>query len=150
MRGRREQELILDAGRPTQPQSPEAQDTFEMGEQHLDLLPTAASDLKFRRLGKSPRHIARFFFNVPRNLAPDIIWAALRFEFAGGDAADPQTQDRSVDRLRRDETFVGFTQNGDAGHNDQRADEDRRKIFRLMVSPRQASRSALSTVMTML
>jgi hypothetical protein len=53
-----------------------------MGEQHLDLFPTAASDFKFGRDGKGPRHITRVFIDVPRNLACDIVRAASRFEIA--------------------------------------------------------------------
>jgi hypothetical protein len=82
LRGRREQELVLGAAWPTQPQSSKPQDALEMSEQHLDLFPTAASDLKFRRDGKGPRYISRVFIDVPRNLAQDIVRAALRFEFA--------------------------------------------------------------------
>jgi glutathione S-transferase len=51
-----------------------------MGEQHLDLFSTAASDLKFGRRGKGPRHITRVFTEAPRNLARDVIRAAPRFE----------------------------------------------------------------------
>ena len=82
MRGRCEQELVLGAAWPTQPQSPQPQDALEMCEQHLDLFPTAASELKFRRVGEGPRDISRVFIDVPRNLARDIIRAAPRFEFA--------------------------------------------------------------------
>jgi hypothetical protein len=39
-----------------------------------------ASDLKFGRRGKGPRHITRVFTDAPRNLARDVIRAAPRFE----------------------------------------------------------------------
>ncbi len=80
--GRREQELVLRAAWTTQPQPPELQDALEMGEQHFDLFPTAAGDLKSRRGGKGPRDITGVFVDIPRNLARDIIRAALRLEFA--------------------------------------------------------------------
>ena len=80
--GRREQELILRPAWTAQPQPPELQDALEMGEQHLDLFPTAAGDLKFGRSGEGPRHITSVFVDILRNLACDIIRAALSLELA--------------------------------------------------------------------
>src|SRR5271165_2771970 len=52
-----------------------------MGEQHLDLLPTATGLHVLRSRGKRTGHVARVFVQIPRDLARDNVRAALRFEF---------------------------------------------------------------------
>jgi hypothetical protein len=66
---------------PPQPQAPEPEDSLEVGKQHLDLFPAAASSLIFRCRGESPGNVASLFVQITRNLAGDRIRAATRLEF---------------------------------------------------------------------
>jgi len=49
-------ELRLGTSRPTQAQSAEPEDAFEMGGQHLDVLAIAAQSFEGFRLGQPARH----------------------------------------------------------------------------------------------
>src|SRR5271166_6284642 len=49
--------------------------------QHLDLLSTTAGLHVLRSRGERTGHVASVFVQVPRDLAGDIVRAALRFEF---------------------------------------------------------------------
>src|SRR5271165_2237107 len=53
-----------------------------MREQHFDLFPPAAGDLKFRCRGESPRHVSGVFLDVTRDLPRGGIRAAARLEMA--------------------------------------------------------------------
>ena len=53
-----------------------------MGEQHLDLLPTATGLHVLRSCGVRTGHVASIFVQVPRDLAGKSVRAALGFEFA--------------------------------------------------------------------
>jgi hypothetical protein len=64
-------------------QAGQSKDALEMGEQHLDLLPTTAGLLVLWRCGKRTGHVAGVFVQIPWDLAGDIVGTALRFEFAG-------------------------------------------------------------------
>src|SRR5208337_924632 len=54
LRRRREEEFVVGAAWPPQPQAPEPEVSLEVGKQHLDLFPAAASSLIFRCRGESP------------------------------------------------------------------------------------------------
>ena len=65
-----EEKFVAGSAGTPKAQAGKAQDALEMGEQHLDLLSTTAG-----------LHVASVFVQVPRDLAGDIVRAALRFEF---------------------------------------------------------------------
>lgn len=77
-----EEKFVAGAVWTPQAQAGKAQDALEMGEQHLDFLPTTARLLVLRRCGKRTGCVAGVFVQIPGDLAGDIVRAALRFEFA--------------------------------------------------------------------
>ena len=63
-------------------QARKAQTPVEMGEQHLDFLPTATGLHVFWSRSVRMSHVARVFMQIPRDLAGKSVRAALGFEFA--------------------------------------------------------------------
>lgn len=77
-----EKELVSRAGRTSQAQSAEAQDAFEMGKQHLDLLSIAPRLGVGFCPGDLAGHVARAFVKAPRNLSHRRLGATLRLQGA--------------------------------------------------------------------
>jgi hypothetical protein len=65
-----------------QAQASEPKDSFEMGEQHLNLFPKTTGSLVFGRCGESASDVSSVLVQITRDLAGDRVRAALRFEFA--------------------------------------------------------------------
>jgi hypothetical protein len=77
-----EEKLVIGSVWTPEAQAGKAQDALEMGEQHLDLLPTTTRLHVLRSCSKRTGHVAGVFVQISRDLAGDIVGAALRFEFA--------------------------------------------------------------------
>jgi len=73
------EKFVVGSVRTSQSQTREAQNPLEMGEQHLDFLPTATGLHVLRRCGVRTSHVAGVFMQIPRNFAGDCV-RTLRFE----------------------------------------------------------------------
>ena len=76
LNGCRQEELVVGAGEPPEPEALEAHVAFEVGEQHLDLLAFAAGLFERFRSGQRPGVIASMFVNITWYLALRRIGAA--------------------------------------------------------------------------
>ncbi len=76
LNGCRQEELVVGAGEPPEPEALEAHVALEMGEQHLHFLAFAPGGLERFRTGQRPGVIAGMFVNITWNLALRRIGAA--------------------------------------------------------------------------
>jgi hypothetical protein len=78
-----EEKFVAGSTGTSKAQAGKAQDTLEVGEQHLDFFPPTAGLHVFRSCGVRTGHVAGVFIKVSRDLAGDRVRTALGFEFAG-------------------------------------------------------------------